>query len=159
MVGTWALFWRDCLPVYKSFVRTENFKEGQGIHVALDFFFSSCYIKVLWRNHFSLFIACIELHKNLSVTAWNDPGDARECPRPAQLSCSFRARGRLARAAVNRCPGKAESISDDRPHRIFKKEFTMRSILPFETGPSKRKPSGFPKIFEMVVCLPRWGER
>lgn len=39
-------------PVYKSFLSVENFKEDQGIHVALDFFFSSCYIKVLWRNRF-----------------------------------------------------------------------------------------------------------
>jgi hypothetical protein len=33
--------------VYKSFVSTENFKEGQDVHVALNFAFSSCHIQVL----------------------------------------------------------------------------------------------------------------
>lgn len=38
MAGTQTLLLRD-LPLSKSFVSTENFKEGQGIHVVLGFSF------------------------------------------------------------------------------------------------------------------------
>lgn len=48
--------------------KDENVKGGKGIHVELDIFFCSCHIKFYEEITFSLFIACMELHRNVSVT-------------------------------------------------------------------------------------------
>lgn len=58
-----------CLSTH-SLLTSENLKKGQGIQVALDIFFSKLLHKSFMKKRFSpFFMACLELHKNLSVRA------------------------------------------------------------------------------------------
>lgn len=52
--------------------KEENFKGGKGIHVELDFFFSSCYIEVLWRNHVLPFYSMRGTSQKHVSEDWND---------------------------------------------------------------------------------------
>lgn len=63
MARTWALFLRACLPIYKSLVRRRTSREVRESMWNWTFSFQKFYEEIT----FSLFTACVELHRNMSV--------------------------------------------------------------------------------------------
>lgn len=142
--------WGTCLPIYKSFPSTENFKEGQGIHMALDVFFSKLLHKSFTKTSFPpCFTACPELHKNLSVRVWNDLRSRKGVS--LHLACSIQGLRLLARAAANCCGKRLTAFLNAGSHYIVKNN--SQWSLPFKKCLGKKKPSGFPKILKWsFVC-------